>query len=96
MIEKRSNISTSYESGIRTRQRVYDEFLKYADYKRRVGGYDDHDLVLRLINSIRKDGAHEIFQSLYIDEVQDFSFALVYLLARYVSLHVAIHMFGNC
>lgn len=81
--EKRSNVPNDTEEGQNIRMRIYDEYEHYMAAKMGTGKYDINDTVLRLIGTIgdRSNGlAGNFFQSAYIDEVQDFSYAALYLI----------------
>jgi len=79
--EQRSNIPKDTADGQRTRALVYNEYEKYRLWKLENGNaYDTNDIVLRLIREACGKEAKEIFQSAYLDEVQDFSYASIYLI----------------
>jgi len=80
LAEKRSNISNKTEQGRTTRNDVYNEFERYQSWKLRQNSYDIHDVVLLLL----KDSSmkQQIFDSAYIDEVQDFSYASLLLICQ--------------
>lgn len=85
-VELRSTISTEFDEGKRKRRLVFEEYGRYSAYKAQHGVIDEHDLVLQMIEKIRKRigdaEEYELFQALYLDEVQDFTFAFLYLVAR--------------
>lgn len=77
--EKRSNVTNDAE-GFRTRGLIYDEFEKYRQWKLENRKCDTGDIVLRLIREASEQKAKQIFQSVYLDEVQDFSYASLFLI----------------
>lgn len=77
--EQRSNVPKD-TGGLRTRGMVYDEFEKYRQWKVSNVRYDTGDIVLRLVREASEQGVKEIFHSVYLDEVQDFSYADLYLI----------------
>ncbi|GKY96310.1 hypothetical protein MPSEU_000590700 [Mayamaea pseudoterrestris] len=83
-LTKRSNIESKSSDGRSRRNSVYDIFLRYKIWKRDNGFFDNHDLVLRLLVWLRSkltvDNNFELFSSAYLDEVQDLSYASIYLL----------------
>lgn len=78
--EIRSNVSNDSEEGMTTRHAVYAEFEKYQRWKEENQSYDVNDIVLRLICEIEAQDTPEQFQSAYLDEVQDFSYASLFLI----------------
>jgi hypothetical protein len=58
--ERRSNVPNDTDEGRETRNRIYDEFKSYEDWKNQNNRYDIGDIVLRLI---REGGSEEVFQS---------------------------------
>ena len=79
--EKRSNISNKLEEGKKIRHAVYTEFEKYQKWKHQRNSHDMNDVVLILLGQSRLIGLNsEIFDSAYIDEVQDFSYASLLLI----------------
>lgn len=78
--EQRSNVPKDTEVGLTTRGVIYDEFEKYRQWKLSNEKYDTADIVLRLIREASEQGVKEIFHSVYLDEVQDFSYASLYLI----------------
>lgn len=91
---KRSYIKTNSSAGKQKRHDIYDEYEKYSRWKMAPSPYkfDLNDIVLRLINKFR--GTHsktgdegrqmggwiELYSSCYLDEIQDFSYAAIYLI----------------
>jgi len=75
--EKRSNITNKTDSGKAKRASVYDEFEKYRTWKIQRKAGDINDIVLMLL---KDPNLMQIFDSAYIDEVQDFSYASLLLI----------------
>lgn len=81
MEEIRSNIKNDTEEGRNQRKLVYDEYEKYHKWKRdNDAAYDTNDIVLRLVRESSEQRETEIFQAAYLDEVQDFSYASIFLI----------------
>eukprot|EP00586_Coscinodiscus_wailesii_P010917 CAMPEP_0172513854 /NCGR_PEP_ID=MMETSP1066-20121228/255989_1 /TAXON_ID=671091 /ORGANISM="Coscinodiscus wailesii, Strain CCMP2513" /LENGTH=268 /DNA_ID=CAMNT_0013294293 /DNA_START=71 /DNA_END=874 /DNA_ORIENTATION=- len=68
--------------GKRLREEVYNEFRRYQDWKADLRQYDISDLILELIRKRRNitQTGQDLFQSVYLDECQDFSYAAIYLI----------------
>jgi len=77
LVEKRSNVTNKTERGRHTRNEVYSEFEKYQKWKNLRSRYDIGDVVLMLLKDSKLS---QIFESAYIDEVQDFSYASLLLI----------------
>ena len=75
--EKRSNVTNKTERGRSTRNVVYNEFEKYQTWKNLEGKSDINDVVLRILED---SNLTQIFDSAYVDEVQDFSYASLLLM----------------
>lgn len=75
--EKRSNVTNKTERGRYTRNAVYNEFEKYQTWKNLEGKSDINDVVLRIL---KDSNLSQIFDSAYVDEVQDFSYASLLLM----------------
>lgn len=74
----RSNISRN-EGALR--RRVYDEFSSYQRWKKENNRMDLNDAVLEILARIDNDeDLQQIFSAVYLDEVQDFSYATIYLI----------------
>eukprot|EP00977_Amphora_coffeiformis_P003494 scaffold655_cov162-Amphora_coffeaeformis.AAC.15 len=73
----RSNVGRGTDSDERLRDKIYDEYEQYRAWKGETIRYDVGDIVLRLL---QEDWKEEYFGSLYLDEVQDFSYAGTFLL----------------
>jgi hypothetical protein len=66
--------------GAGVRERVWELFLVYQRLKRELGLWDDGDLVLHLHRRLRTHGpAGILFHHVFVDEVQDFTQAELYL-----------------
>ena len=76
---KRSNVENKCQDGLDTRQRVYDLYQEYTVWKKKNLKYDVSDLVLRLLRCYQEKPI-ELFSSGYLDEVQDLSYAAIYLI----------------
>ena len=75
----KSNISNKDCAGSATRRGVYDHFILYQKWKKESKRFDINDMVLGILK-ILGDGQHEIFSGVYLDEIQDFSYAMIYLI----------------
>mmetsp|Transcript_20346 Transcript_20346/g.58415 ORF Transcript_20346/g.58415 Transcript_20346/m.58415 type:complete len:2357 (+) Transcript_20346:2738-9808(+) len=74
----RSNISL-YE--VEVRRNVYDEYCSYQGWKSQNGLTDLNDIVLAILLHIsRQNKFYELFSSVYLDECQDFSYAMIFLI----------------
>ncbi|CAB9498814.1 polymerase alpha-associated DNA helicase A [Seminavis robusta] len=79
--EKRSNIQNKTDAGMKRRELVYEYFCEYKNWKESNKRYDLGDLVLKLLEiSDENRNLDEFFVSVYLDEVQDFSYAAVYMI----------------
>jgi hypothetical protein len=62
-----------------TRRLIYDQYMLYEEWKRENNHFDINDLVLEIIQNI--DGEdQQYFAGVYLDEIQDFSYAMIYLI----------------
>ena len=77
LAEKMSNISNVTEEGLKKRWLVYTDYLQYEDWKEKNNKYDVADVIFQLLNSKISD---QLFLSAYLDEVQDFSYAAIFLI----------------
>eukprot|EP00977_Amphora_coffeiformis_P013898 scaffold3784_cov174-Amphora_coffeaeformis.AAC.3 len=75
--ENRSNVPIDTEQGQNNRSTIYAEYELYRKWKIEKAKYDVHDVVLELIRSGLED---ELFRSIYLDEIQDFSYSSIYLI----------------
>jgi superfamily I DNA/RNA helicase len=78
--EKRSNIPINTEEGRDKRKLVYQDYSRYARWKIENNKYDLGDIVLELCKLLDLRLINDIFQSAYLDEVQDFSYASIFLI----------------
>jgi len=76
----RSNISKD-QQGLAMRSTVYDEYERYSSWKTKGEMIDIHDQVLHILadKAIQKIS---LFDAAYFDEIQDFSYASIYLLCK--------------
>jgi len=72
----RSNVPTSNKEGVDKRHAIYDEYDQYRGWKIRSGKFDVNDVILQLIRL----NLPQLFDSAYLDEVQDFNYAAIYLI----------------
>ena len=70
LAEIRSNIRRT-EEGLSQRKRIYTIFEEYKQFKAENDYYDEGDIVLKLVECVRKRQEGDVFQSLYLDEVQE-------------------------
>ena len=59
------------EEGLLQRKRIYTIFEEYKQFKAENDYYDEGDIVLKLVECVRKRQEGDVFQSLYLDEVQE-------------------------
>lgn len=94
----RSNVPTSSKEGVDKRHAIYDEYSQYRGWKHSKEKFDIHDVILQLIRL----NLPQLFDSAYLDEIQDFSYAAIYLictiagkdlLVRYMCLNAALIWF---
>ena len=78
--EIRSNISISSNEGLEQRISIYDEYERYKYWKHNHNTFDFHDVVLKLIDENKEDDSKQLFDAVYLDEVQDFSYDAIYLI----------------
>jgi len=76
MDEKRSNIDGSSKEGQGQRLAVYEEYLRYRSWKIENNLFDINDIVLKILQA----DLGAFFESVYLDEVQDFSYASIFLI----------------
>ena len=77
---QRSNISNKdNREGLATRRLIYDHFQLYDQWKRKYGRFDINDLVLEILKKV-KVKKYQFFSGVYLDEIQDFSYAMIYLI----------------
>ena len=95
--EKRSNVPIDCQEGWTTRKLVYKEYENYQKWKiDNECVYDIHDIVLRLIRESSAKEQNEIFHSAYLDEVQDFSYASIFLICSIAGKTEARWTAGEC
>ncbi|KAL7557642.1 hypothetical protein ACA910_001246 [Epithemia clementina (nom. ined.)] len=75
MDDIRSNIGKDTDQDRHQRSLVYDEYEKYVEWKKIEQKYDVGDLVIRLL----QEDWPQYFASAYLDEVQDLSYAAIFL-----------------
>eukprot|EP00978_Attheya_sp_CCMP212_P018746 scaffold51799_cov56-Attheya_sp.AAC.2 len=80
--DTRSNVATkNVEGSTSTRRRIYDQYMIYDQWKRDCDRFDIHDMVLEILKKlIEIDTRKQIFSAVYLDEIQDFSYATIYLI----------------
>ena len=91
---ERSYIKKDTDAGMKKRHEIYNVFEKYKKWKQANEKFDLSDSVLELIKKLRggRSGSAwvQLFISVYLDEIQDFSYASIYLIchiAGYNNLH---------
>lgn len=89
---KRSYIETDTDAAKQKRHDIYDVYEGYKRWKLSCDKFDTNDIVLELINKFKDSyknhgngskqtgGWIELFSSCYLDEIQDFSYASIYLI----------------
>ena len=78
---KRSNVAKDSKAGEELRSKIYDIYENYEEWKRLNHKYDTSDQVLRLLRWLHNQANPvEFFSSGYLDEVQDLSYAAIYLI----------------
>lgn len=77
LLEKLSNIENDTDYGNERRRKVYQDYIRYERWKKENNKYDAADIVLQLLKLKISD---QLFLSAYLDEVQDFSYATVFLI----------------
>lgn len=77
---KRSNISSKEKSSSEKRRIIYNQFESYQRWKERNGRCDINDLVLKILQKLDERESNQLFSAVYLDEVQDFSYAMIYLI----------------
>lgn len=105
LCDKRSNVDQKTERGCQLRERIYDEYERFAKWKKEQGGLlDTNDVVLQLLKAdmgqIFQSGkfspfleylcnccasmpfSSHIFFTVYLDEVQDFTYASIFLICK--------------
>ena len=75
----RSNISKD-QHGTAMRKAVFDEFEYYCSWKQENNQIDIQDQILNLLHYIPDEAA--LFDAAYLDEVQDFSYAAIFLICK--------------
>lgn len=80
-MHSRSNVSRKDLEGSSSRRLIYQQYRLYNDWKSQNGRFDINDLVLEILKNLVKIDCRErqIFSAVYLDEVQDFSYAMIYL-----------------
>lgn len=81
LAEIRSNVPNDSQEAVEERNAVYDEYERYHSWKLENQSYDTNDIVLRLIDATAAQTT-DMFQSAYLDEVQDFSYASLFLICN--------------
>ena len=79
--EIRSNVSNHDNEGQRKREKIYIEYENYKKWKLKENVFDLHDIILRLINENLDQSHGQLYDAVYLDEVQDFSYATIYLIS---------------
>jgi len=92
----RSYIQKDTVTGGRKRHDIYSVYEGYKNWKQEHNRFDLNDIVLKLINALKdirlqnnddRDNTHkrgwiQLFNAMYLDEVQDFSYASIYLICN--------------
>ena len=76
---KRSNVTHKGSTGTATRRQIYDHYESYLCWKVNNKRFDVNDIILEILRRIGKERG-ELFSGIYLDEVQDFSYATIYLI----------------
>ena len=94
VVSVRSYIEKDTDAGKQKRHEIYDWYEKYARWKQLNGRFDINDIVIKLINELKqvqpenigngtkKGGWVQLFNAAYLDEIQDFSYASIYLICN--------------
>ena len=73
------------------RHEIYDEFEQYKKWKNENDRFDMNEIVLELINKLKQTvheehgdsgGWLQLFNAAYLDEIQDFSYAAIFLICN--------------
>ena len=97
----RSYVENKSDAGRQKRHDIYTEYERYRNWKRSNDQLDINDVVLELIiklqvarqkgyNGEQAGGWIQMFHAVYLDEIQDFSYASIYLIcsiAGWSTLH---------
>ena len=77
--DRRSNVTNKDGAGSIARRVIYDQYEFYDQWKRDCDRFDINDVVLELLKKVGCK-KHQIFSGVYLDEIQDFSYAMIYLI----------------
>ena len=80
--DPRSNVRSKDEQGSSIRHIIYDNFELYDKWKRENDFFDVNDMVLDILKKLVSIDCSQkqIFAAVYLDEIQDFSYAMIFLI----------------
>ena len=80
--DPRSNVTNKNGKSSTTRRIIYDQYQLYNQWKREWNRFDINDMVIEILKKLIELGSrkHQIFSAVYLDEIQDFSYAMIYLI----------------
>lgn len=80
--DQRSNVGKDHEYDVALRETIYNHYKSYDTWKKDSHRYDVNDMVLEILQKLRsnKISNTQLFSAVYLDEVQDFSYSMIYLI----------------